>query len=100
MTTIAQERIDTVVRNIISGDNVCGTLANAVQKRDADYFRRAVAPVIRVYEEEAAAIRRQRDAASADAEGKRQTLEMVASNLAIHNPDVKAAVERALGRRL
>lgn len=101
--SIVRDRIDAAVRNILAGDNACGVLANAVQRRDVNYFREAIAPVVSVYESEAEALRGQRGAALADAERKRFALEMVVANV----PDlprpvaeaVKAALVPAGGRR-
>ncbi len=56
-TPTAQERIKTAVSNIMSGDNRCGTLAQAVTQKDRSYFERAVSPIVQAYEEEAAALR-------------------------------------------
>lgn len=100
MESIAKERLETAVRNILGNDNFCGTLANAVQKRDADYFRRAVAPVVKVYEEEGAALRTQLAEERIKVEDFRFALESVVANMRIVNPDVKVAVERALGRKI
>ncbi|MCC8190893.1 MAG: hypothetical protein LIP77_09735 [Planctomycetes bacterium] len=95
----AQERIETVVRNVFAGDNNCGTLSYAVAHRDADYFRRAVAPVIDAYETEAAALRQQRGAALRDAEAKRFALEAIVANLDLP-PTLRETVAAALpGRR-
>jgi hypothetical protein len=97
---IAQERLETSVRNIMSGDNNCGTLANAALNGDGDYFRRMIAPVIDVYEREAAELRQLRDAASRDAEDKRFALEFIAQNLGgsvlITEPAIIAAIRKAL----
>lgn len=98
MSSTALERIDTAVRNILAGDNACGTLANAVQRRDADYFRRAVEPVVRAYEEEAADLRKQRALLLKDVENKRFALEMVVSNFPHLPPQIADAVNAALGR--
>lgn len=99
MNDVAKERIDTAVRNILSGDNACGTLANAVQKRDASYFWRAVAPLAQAYEEEAAAIAAQRQAALDEAGKCRYALEIIIANGGnLRLPEVNAAVCKALGR--
>lgn len=98
---IANERLETAVRNIMSGNQDCGTLANAALNGDGDYFRQMVKPVVDIYEQEAAELRRQRDSALHDAESKRFALEMVASNVSSLPSSVKAAIEKALpGRRI
>ncbi len=97
METVIQERVETVVRNIMSGDNGCGTLAHAVQTGDRGYFRRCVRPVLDVYESEAASLRAQRQEALDLSEKRRQALEYLVSNLAIP-PAMRATVEPALGR--
>ncbi|MCC8189070.1 MAG: hypothetical protein LIP77_00345 [Planctomycetes bacterium] len=96
MNTTAQERTETVVRNILSGKNGCGTLQDALVRGDADFFRRMVRPVIGVYEEEAQVLREQRDAALRDAEVKRVALEAILSTLPIPAGPVHDAVARAL----
>ena len=95
----AQERIETTVNNIMSGDNACGTLANAAYNNDRDYFRRAVTPVVTTYEEEAQQLRSDRDGFSRQAEAYRQALEYVASNARASSlAHLEAYVSRALGR--
>lgn len=99
------ERLETAVRNIMSGDNACGTLANAAYNNDHDYFRRAIAPVVDAYEEEAAALAKQRDDALKDAEAKRYALEFIAQNIGgsvqIAEPAIVDAMRKALpGRRI
>jgi hypothetical protein len=100
---VAQERIEAAVNNIMSGDNECGTLANAAYKGDRDYFRKMLMPVLAVYEHEAAELRRQRDYAGKDAEAKRFALEFIAQNLGgtvqITEPAIIEAVMRALPGR-
>lgn len=91
-----EERIETVVRNIMSGDNVCGSLVKAAADRDQDYFRRAVAPMADVYDAEISLIRKQRDDALKDVEAKRFALESVLSNLDIPFGPVRDAVARAM----
>ena len=99
MKSIAQDRLETAVRNILSGRNACDALKRAVDAGDAGYFLRAIAPVVAVYEAEAAVIREQRQAALADAETKRQALEYIASNaLAAALAHISAFAEKALGR--
>lgn len=95
----AQERIDTAVRNILSGNNGCGTLARAAMDGDREYFSLAVRPVVDAYEQELAATRQQRDYANRDNEIKRFALETVVSNLTLPEGPVKDAVKRALPNR-
>lgn len=97
MENVMEERIETVVRNIMSGDNGCGTLAHAAQTGDRGYFRRCVRPVLDVYESEADALRAQRREALDLSEKRRQALEYLVANLAIP-PAMRAVVEPALGR--
>ena len=98
---IKQERLDMAVNNILSGVNACGTLAKAVENGDGKYFRAAIAPIVDAYEEEAAALRRQRDVALADAETKRFALESIASNMTIPPGPMRDAIGKALpGRRV
>lgn len=91
-----QERIETVVRNIMSGDNTCATLTNAALNSDDEYFRKAVAPMAEVYEAEISLLRKQRDDALRDAENKRFALESVLSNLDLPVGPVREAVARAM----
>lgn len=99
----AIDRLETAVRNIMSGDNACGTLANAAYNNDHDYFRRAIAPVVNAYEQEAADLRRQRDDILKDAEAKRYALEFIAQNLGgsvqIAEPAIVDAIRQALPGR-
>ena len=95
------DRLEAAVRNILSGGNACGTLLEAARRGDGGYFRQMIAPFFFTYEQEADALRRQRDDALRDAETKRFALEMAASNLDIDSPDVRAAFAQALpGRKL
>ena len=99
------ERLEMAVRNIMSGNNACGTLAKAVANGNADYFRQMLRPVIDVFEQEAAELRRQRTEALHDAETKRFALEFIASNLggsvAISEPAIVDAIRKALpGRKI
>ena len=91
-----KDRLETAVNNIMSGDNRCGTLANAAYNSDRDYFRRAVRPVVVTYEEEAEELRRQRDFLLRDIEEKRFALESVLANLAVPTGPVRDAMTRAM----
>ena len=97
MTTIMKDREDTIIRNIQSGNNHCGTLAAAVTNGDDEYFRECVRPILAAYEDEAAALRQQRQEALETAEKRRQVLEYLVANLAIP-PAMMATVAPALGR--
>jgi hypothetical protein len=92
----AKTRLETAVSNIMSGDNNCGTLANAALNGDSDYFRDKIRPVVAVYEQEAEDLRQQRDAANRDVELKRFALESILSNMDIPAGPVKDAVARAM----
>ena len=96
MTNTTQERLETAVNSIMSGDNTCGTLVNAALNSDRDYFREKIRPVVDVYEDEAAALRKQRDDALRDVNDKRFALESVLSNLDIPAGPVKDAIARAM----
>lgn len=91
----AQDRIETAVRSIMSGNNACGTLQSAVTG-NGDYFRQAIAPVIQVYDDELKQAQRDQMYASRDAEFKRQALESVISNIQNLPPDVFSAIARAM----
>lgn len=93
------DRVETAVRNIMSGSNACGTLKAAVEKGNADYFREMIEPILQVYEDEADDLRKQRDDALVDAEAKRQALEIILSNVTIDNPVVLSAIRKALPGR-
>lgn len=96
MNNIAMDRLETAVNNIMSGNNSCGTLANAALSGDRDYFRAMVAPLVVVYEDEAEALRKQRDDALRDVEAKRFALESVLSNMTIPPGPARDAVARAM----
>lgn len=95
----AKERIDTAVRNILSGNNGCGTLANAAMQGNAEYFAKAIQPVVDTYEQELAEVRQQRDYANRVIEMKRFALEMVVSNITLPEGPVKEAVKTAIPGR-
>ncbi len=94
-----QEREDTIIRNIFSGNNRCGTLQSAVTNHDDQYFRHAVRPALAVYEDEAEYARRQRDTLLRQSEKRRQALEFVASNLPLSG-EIAKVVGEALERPL
>ncbi len=96
----AKERVETAVRNILSGNNGCGTLAKAAAEADATYFERAIMPVVEAYEEELKAEKIQRARLLKEIEQKRFALEMVISNLGQHiNGEIRKAVEIGLPGR-
>lgn len=99
MSNVKKEREDTIIRNIMSGQNGCGTLAAAAMNGDDEYFRRCVMPILDAYEQEAAALRQQRQEALETAEKRRQALEYAVSNLAIPAA-MKPMLATALGRPL
>lgn len=98
--TILNDRLDTAVRNIFNCGNCCDALVKAAQTKDYAYFAKALTPVLVAYEQEAAALRHQRDAALRDAEAKRFALESMVSNMRIDNLHVREAVDKALPGRL
>lgn len=77
----ARERIDTIIRNIFSGKNECGTLSDAIENGKGEFFYNCIAPCIAVYESELQTMRDQRDSALKENENKRFSLESIASNL-------------------
>jgi len=94
--TVLEERVETIVRSIMSGNNACGTLLDAAAKGDAEYFRPCIRATLSVYDDELKQAKADRDAALKDAELKRYALEMVVSNCDISNPLVKEALRNAL----
>lgn len=102
--TVQQERVETVVSNIMSGNNNCSALSKAVQAGDKEYFRRCVRPVVDAYEVEAAGLREQRQAALNQAETFRRSLEFVAQNMGgsvqITDPAIIQTMSAALDRAL
>lgn len=78
-----QDRLESAVRSIMSGNNHCGTLANAAMQGDADYFRKMIAPSFGVYEREAEELRQQRNAALRDSESMRFALESIVQNMGV-----------------
>lgn len=93
------EREDTIIRNILSGDNQCGTLQTAVANKDHEYFRRACHGSLAAYEDEARGYRIQRDGILKESEQRRQALEYVAANVQLTGEAAKI-VGDALGRSL
>jgi hypothetical protein len=81
---IWQEREDAVVRNVMSGNNACGTLRKALESgKLEDFLRTAVRPALLICAGEQAELRKQRDDALAASEARRQILAEVAANVCI-----------------
>lgn len=101
MDNVAQERINTVVRNILSGNNNCSTLAKACSSGNGQYFYNAVSPAIAVYASELADMTKQRDNLSVDCEAKRFALESIMSNIDAKElaPSVADAIRKAMPGR-
>lgn len=96
--TILDERLANIAYNITEGDVWRGAV-KAVAHQDIGFFIEKARPALEAYEEEAKALRAQREAALADVEVKRQALEAIASNMPL-NGVAKDLVEKALGRAL
>lgn len=96
--SVLKERIETTVRNIMSGNNECGTLSDAVVAGDGEFFRRMVYPSLYIYDQELHDMRNQRDKYSKAEEEKRQALEYVVQNIPAPGGIVQDYVEKALGR--
>ena len=99
VNTIAERR-DAIVRGIMSGDNACGVLKQAIDTGNGPAFLGSkIVPTLQVYEDEAQQLRADRDANSRQAEAYRQALEYIASNARASSPaHLEAYVLRALGR--
>lgn len=98
MDNIGKERVDTAVRNILSGQNNCSTLAKAAASGNGQYFYNAIAPVAAVYASELKDMAKQRDYYSADSESKRFALESIISNMSpkAFPPSVVDAILKAM----
>lgn len=94
--SVLEERVETIVRSIMSGNNACGTLFEAAAKGDAEYFKPCIRATLSVYDDELKQAKADRDAALRDVELKRYALETVVSNCDISNPVVKDALKNAL----
>ena len=77
---VLRDRVATAVRNILSGNQACGTLDKAAQAGDAAYFEKMIAPVMATYAAEMRELRMQRDAILELSEQRRQALAFVESN--------------------
>lgn len=97
---ILTDRIAAAVNSIMSGNNDCGTLRDAVAKGDRMFFEQMIRPAMMAYAEEAVQLRQQRDAALRDVEAKRFALECVISNAVTLPPAAREAVAKALPGRL
>lgn len=99
-----------IARNILSGNNVCGTLQKAVTAADHSYFAAAAEPILKVKRDEIEHVREQRDKARSEAEKFRFALELMVQNLIpirspphdgmmlAHNNNIRALLEKTLGR--
>jgi hypothetical protein len=101
---LVAERTATIVRNIVSGNNACGTLIDAQGRLNTAFVAEAVRPAVQVCIEEANMLRRDNDALRRDIEAKRFALEFIAANLdgsvKIADPAITDAIKRALPGRL
>ncbi len=81
-------RVETIVRNIASGDNACGALRGPDGRLNLDFLRSCAKPTLDVYEAEADQLRADRLALSRESEERRQALEFVYANAAGQLPAV------------
>lgn len=99
-----------IARNILSGNNNCGTLKLAVESGNAQYFAAAAEPVLGVRHDEIAVLRRQFLAMSEQNNRLRFGLELLVQNL-VPEPgkpvmtmavthEMKTAIEAVLGRAM
>jgi hypothetical protein len=79
---LVAERTATIVRNIASGNNACGTLMNQQGQLNIAFITEAVRPILKTYEDEANMLRRDRMESSRVSEEYRQVLTLVYSNCA------------------
>lgn len=95
---------DVIVRGILSGNNSCGTLKDAVSTGDKKYFAKCAEGVVRTLVQERDAARAQMYSGSTVGNDLRRVLEFVAQNLGgavqISDPSIVAELEKALGRKL
>ena len=92
------ERETAIVRNIMSGNNACGTLKKAMADDAAlePFLRGMVRPVLRVCADEAAHRDREIAALSLDNEKKRRALDALAANVPIPAGPVMDLVRAAM----
>ena len=95
---LVSERTATAVRNIVSGENDCGTLIGKDGRVNQAHLDQSIRGVMQTYEDEAEMLRADRARISAESEERRQALECVYSNdLGKLTPDVGARVCKVLG---
>lgn len=77
---VVTERTVTAIKNILSGDNACGTLIGPNGRINAEHLDRSIRPVLHTYEAEAEMLRADRARISRESEERRHTLELIYSN--------------------
>lgn len=77
---LVAERTAVAIRNILSGDNACGTLVGKDGKVNAEHLERSIRPVIQVGEDEKNMIRAERARVSQESEDRRQCLDLIHAN--------------------
>ncbi|MCD8350249.1 MAG: hypothetical protein LUC93_06525 [Planctomycetaceae bacterium] len=77
---VVAERTDTIVRSIASGNNSCGTLIGPGGQLNENFLRGSITPTLKVYQDEADALRANMMRLSQESEERRQTLEFIYSN--------------------
>jgi hypothetical protein len=84
---LVAERTATIVRNIASGNNACGTLFERQSgSLNTAFIAEAVRPILKVYEDEAQQLRADKMKLSRVSEERRQVLELIYSNCAASLP--------------
>lgn len=92
------ERTAVAVRNILSGENACGTLVGADGAVNKEHLDRSIRVVLQTYEDEKNELLGDRARISRESEERRQALELVYSNaLGLLPPEIAARVCRILG---
>lgn len=93
-----------IARNILSGQNACGTLQNAIVNNDRKYFEEAAKPVVGVIMDERNMARMEALRQSAMGNDVKGALEMVAQNIGgsvkISDVVILNVLEHTLGRKL
>ena len=101
---LVAERTDTIIRNVASGNNACGTLMDAQGRLNTAFVAEAARPVVKICIEESDMLRRDLEALRHDIEAKRFALEFIAANLGgsvtIAEPAIVDAIKKALPGRL
>ncbi len=106
-----KEYTQTLVRNILSGNNVCGSLRKAVEKMDPDYFEKMAAPVVERLVSQITQAESERDKANSARSQAQFALETFVQNLSSRPEDqnillirktetLRKIVEDALGRNI